>query len=54
VTQPVEKWFGSSKLVIVPDLPERPAMVDLLTWIRLETREYSLKVIDLTWENWTK
>lgn len=34
VAQPVERWFDSGKLVILPDLPERPAMLDLLAWMR--------------------
>lgn len=30
VARPVERSFDSGKLVIVPDLPERPAVVELL------------------------
>lgn len=54
VAQPVARWFDSGKIVIVPDLPERPAMAELLAWMRRETREYRLKVIDPTWERLDK
>lgn len=54
VAQPVAKWFDSGKFVIVPDLPERPAMAELLAWMRRETIEYRLRVIDPTWERLDK
>jgi hypothetical protein len=54
VAQPVERWLDSGKLVIVPDLPERPALVELLAWVRRDTREYRLKIIDPTWERLDK
>lgn len=41
--------FDSGKLVIVPDLPDRPKTIELLSWLRSERREYKIRVIDHTW-----
>ncbi|KAL3457609.1 hypothetical protein BJX64DRAFT_295846 [Aspergillus heterothallicus] len=45
----IESNFDSGKLVIVPDLPERPAPMELLAWIKREKREYRVKIIDKSW-----
>ena len=46
----IERVFDSGKLVIVPDLADRPAVTEILSWIQGETREYKIKVIDLSWD----
>ncbi|KAB8264844.1 hypothetical protein BDV32DRAFT_144879 [Aspergillus pseudonomiae] len=50
----IERVFDAGKLVIVPDLTERPAIEELLAWIQRETREYKIKVIDLSWDRLDK
>ncbi|RAQ50236.1 hypothetical protein AFGD_011576 [Aspergillus flavus] len=46
----IERTFDSGKLVIVPDLPDRPLAAELLDWIQRGPREYKIKIIDLSWE----
>ncbi|KAL2819092.1 hypothetical protein BDW59DRAFT_181768 [Aspergillus cavernicola] len=50
VPMAVERFFDSGKFVICPDLPDRPALAELLAWIRQDSREYRLKILDLTWD----
>ncbi|KAE8164545.1 hypothetical protein BDV40DRAFT_298344 [Aspergillus tamarii] len=46
----IEKYFDDGKLVIVPDLPERPQVAELLAWLKGEAREYKIRIIDMTWD----
>ncbi|KAL2872297.1 uncharacterized protein BJX67DRAFT_369009 [Aspergillus lucknowensis] len=46
----IEHNFDGGKLVIVPDLPDRPALKELAAWVKRETREYRVRIIDKTWE----
>ncbi|PWY89203.1 hypothetical protein BO70DRAFT_368975 [Aspergillus heteromorphus CBS 117.55] len=46
----IEEFFDRGKLVIVPDIPERPKMEELFSWMQKKPREYRLKLIDPTWD----
>ncbi|OGM44733.1 hypothetical protein ABOM_007399 [Aspergillus bombycis] len=50
IVSALEKYFDDGKLVIVPDLPERPHAAEVLRWLKGEAREYKIKIIDMTWE----
>ncbi|KAB8272818.1 hypothetical protein BDV30DRAFT_239130 [Aspergillus minisclerotigenes] len=54
ITTVIEKYFDDGKLVIVPDLPERPQAAELLGWVKGETREYKIRIIDNTWNKLDK
>ncbi|KAL4787718.1 hypothetical protein BJX76DRAFT_369006 [Aspergillus varians] len=46
----IERYFDSGKFVIVPDLPDRPPVAELLSWVQAECRDYRLRIIDPKWE----
>ncbi|KAL4778506.1 hypothetical protein BJX76DRAFT_352568 [Aspergillus varians] len=50
VTRSMERWFDSGKFVIVPDLPDKPPLAELLAWVQGDTRQYRFKIIDPKWE----
>lgn len=50
VSRAIEKYFDSGKFVIVPDLPDRPPLAELISWVQAECRDYRVRVIDPKWE----
>jgi hypothetical protein len=42
----IERIFDSGKIVIVPDLPERPQTIQVLAWLQKPGREYKVRIID--------
>jgi len=45
----VERYLYCGKLVIVPDLPEKPKLAELLVWVNSDVRNFKIKVIDKSW-----
>lgn len=50
VSKPIERYFDSGKFVIVPDLPDRPPLAEVISWVQGECRDYRVKIIDSKWE----
>ncbi|RAK95443.1 HNH endonuclease signature motif containing protein [Aspergillus ibericus CBS 121593] len=46
----IEDVFDCGKIVIVPDLPDRPKLAELLAWLGQETREYKVRILDQNWK----
>lgn len=46
ISSTIKRFFGSGKLVIVPDVPGRPSILDICAQIRSECRECELRIID--------
>ncbi|BCS25708.1 HNH endonuclease signature motif containing protein [Aspergillus puulaauensis] len=50
VSREIEKYFDSGKFVIVSDLPDRPPLAELISWVQAECRDYRVRIIDPKWE----
>jgi hypothetical protein len=54
INSAIEKYFDSGKLVIVPDLADRPSLSEIKTWVMGDIREYKIRIIDQNWHKLPK
>ncbi|CAG8395724.1 unnamed protein product [Penicillium salamii] len=45
----IEEHLDSGKLVIVPDLEDRPKIADLIGWLKTPVRNLKMRVLDSNW-----
>ncbi|KAJ5534969.1 hypothetical protein N7527_001223 [Penicillium freii] len=45
----IEDYLDSGKLVIVPDLEDRPKLTDLISWLKSPIRNLKMRVLDPNW-----
>ncbi|KAN0074034.1 hypothetical protein V8E54_007971 [Elaphomyces granulatus] len=50
VSSLVEDIFDLGKLVLVPDLPDKPSAMEIGVWIMKRPSEYKIRIIDPTWD----
>jgi len=48
VSSLVEDIFDLGKLVLVPDLPDKPSTIEIGIWIMKRPREYKIRIINPT------
>lgn len=46
----VEDNFDKGVVAVVPDLPERPSMEMLTSWVKSPVREFKVRILDMSWE----
>jgi hypothetical protein len=49
ISSSIERYLDCGKLVIVPDLPERPKIAELLVWVNSDVRNFKIRVLDRSW-----
>ncbi|KAJ5335473.1 hypothetical protein N7452_007876 [Penicillium brevicompactum] len=45
----IEDYLDSGKLIIVPDLEDRPKLTDLICWLKSPVRNLKMRVLDPNW-----
>ncbi|KAJ5918166.1 hypothetical protein N7454_010541 [Penicillium verhagenii] len=50
ISSTIERYMDAGKIVIVPDLPERPKVPELLKWLTSRSRSLKVRLLDPTWE----